>query len=112
MCGSHNRQFCHIKRLTTLVYQSSAQSLPIAWRRSIGRSPYFATLAFIGKQVVFHSKYGCTSPGGDTNLGVDMLGMMADGFFGDEEALSDLPLRVPTREQAKHLNFTLAQSCQ
>src|SRR5690606_38584134 len=49
------------------------------------------------------------SPGADAELAEDAGDVSGDGAHADEEVLGDLPIRVTTGNQAKHIELALAQ---
>lgn len=98
----------------------SVSSVDKLGSNSIGRSPYFAAfilltqgstgpqrfrtwngiavLSHSDEEVMLQGKEGSPGASGDTNLGVDVLRVVADGLLSDEEQLGYLFFRLSTGE--------------
>src|SRR5215211_2897155 len=70
-------------------------------RGGIGRSPYLVGFALLFvDEVMLHSEHGGRCAGGDADLGVDVLDVMARGLRRDPEQARDLPVRATARDEA------------
>ena len=57
-----------------------------------------------------HGEQACGGTGRGVDLRVDVLDVVADGFGGDHQALGDLLVGEPAREQPEDLDFARGQS--
>src|SRR5687768_14005096 len=62
-----------------------------------------------GDQVVLEGEQGGSGPGGDAELGVDVLDVVFGGATGDAQPSPDLRVRAALGDEAEDLHFPLAQ---
>ena len=56
---------------------------------------------------MLQGKEGSPCAGGDADLGVDVLCVVADGLLRDNEQSSDVLFGMPAGEETKHLDLAL-----
>src|SRR5262245_42042295 len=78
---------------------------------SVGSWNRVARLSNSSEEVMLQSKESCPCTGGDTNLAVNMLCVMAHGVLGDKEQSGDVLYGVPAGEETEYLDLALGEPC-
>src|SRR3954470_9448211 len=76
-------------------------------RRRAGTS---ADLPIRNEQVVLQGEQRGGGPSGDTDLGIDVLGVMFRGPPGDEQPTGDLDVAAPPRYQRQALDLSFGET--